>query len=234
MIITLVKNAESIKHKPEEPAELTTSGASEVAKSGVMLLHFSGKRPLFSANNQGEYQLNLPEETLPEPDLILTGKENFSRQSGQMIAAIFATNNNVDEIEVCSNSVAVCHPQAFLSQNTQVQHLVIVGSETCLNKWSHFACKNSVKRTPNSVLCIIKDGSVFYDAQTNEKHYMIEGVMDKMLIDGLNSDNPNTVAKILETFPEVNSEKLKTYVKKIGQLPPVQSLLSRIQRENIR
>ena len=183
-------------------------------------------------NDKGEYHLNLPQETIPEPSLILTGKESFSRQSGEMINAVF-TNNNMADIDIQSNSIATNHPQAFLAQNNQLQHLIIVGSETCLNKWSHFACKDSDKRAKNSALCVIKDGHIIYDSETSSKRYMIEGVMDDMLIEGLNSEDPNRVSRIVEIFPEVEAEKLKPFAKKIGQAPTTASLLEQINRKQM-
>lgn len=227
MIITLIKNGETIKTKPTEPLGLTHSGATELAKNGVMLLHFFGKRPLFSVDNQGNYQLNIPQEKIPEPGLILTGKESFSRQSGQIINAIFSTNN-IPEIDILSNSIASNNPQSFLAQN-KAKHLIVIGSEACLNKWSHFVCQNSVKRSANSSLCIIQDGHIIYDSEKSDKHYMIDGVMDKFLIDGLNAGLLTRISDIFGYSPE----QLKPFSKKIGQLPAVQSILSKIKKEKV-
>lgn len=207
MIITLMKNGETVKPNDKEASHLTRSGVATVMGNSLILLNLCGKRPLYSATSKGDYILKAPEtqDSLAIPELILTGSDINSYKTGKILNETIK-DLGLERVEIkagkSSNS-----PKDFIAQHPEIKHIVIIGSDFCLKKWEKAVLPEGyrAKGAESSSMLVVKDNQVIFDSENQSELYMVDGIMDEMLIRKLNNTAPDSLPTGLKPF----AQKLK-------------------------
>lgn len=224
MIITLIKNGETVKPNDKEPSRLTRSGVSTVMRNSLILLNLCGKRPLYSATSKGDYVLKAPEtkDSLALPDLILTGSDINSYKTGKILNETIK-DLGLERVKIkagkSSNGL-----KDFINQHPEIKHIVVIGSDFCLKKWGKaiLPAEYRPKGEQASSMLVVKDNQAIFDSEKQSEVYMVDGIMDGMLIRKLNNSDTDSLPTTLKPF-----------AKKLKGMMPAEHMIYKIDQKTL-
>ncbi len=201
MIVTLILNPKTRKNDKTKVQEITDEGINDISRSSMILMNLTGARPAYLVDSKGNFNFTWPKDVLPKPDLILTGRENYSVQAGKIlneyVKSYYKQPAQIKEKWASVNPETLTDTAAI----KDYKHLVVIGSESKLALWTRlFAKKTNNERTEHSPLCILKDGQVSFDITQLEGMYAFDTIMDSLLLQQVNETPENKLPFNLRKF----------------------------------